>query len=100
MKTVRGTDMYNLTDKNREDAIKALQEVSEIWTAIKNSTAKRLHVAQCVSVDYLTHEIYNEYAFFNDFISAEMWIGEKYDVRSKYAPFGQTYLNGKLRHQW
>lgn len=92
--------MYNLTDKNREDAIKAIQEVSEIWTAVKNSTGKSLHVAQCVFIDCFTHEIYNEYALFNDFISADVWVSEKYDVRSKYAPFGQTYLNGEMKDKW
>lgn len=92
--------MYNLTDKNREDAIKAIQEVQDIWTAVVKSTGKKLHVAHVISIDCFTHEVYSEYAFFNDFISADKWVSERYEVRGKYSPFGQTYLNGEMKDQW
>ena len=92
--------MYNLSDKNREDAIKALQEVIDVYTAIKSCTGKSLHNALVISIDCFTHEVYKEYAFFNDFVSADTWVSERYDVRSKYSPFGQTYINGELKDMW
>ena len=92
--------MYNLTEKNRGDAIKAIQEVQDIWTAVFNATGKRLHVAQVISIDCFTHEVHSEYALFNDFVSADKWVSERYEVRGKYSPFGQTYLNGEMKDQW
>ena len=92
--------MYNLTDKNRKDAIKAMQEVQDIWTAIVKSTGKKLHVAQVISIGCITHEVGSEYALFDSFINAETWVTERYAVRSKYSPFGQTYLNGEMKDEW
>ena len=85
-----------LSEKNRIRAIELLNDVDSIWKSVVESCGKRINCAVALSVDSFTGNIQSEYAFFSDFISADLWISEKYNLKKRFCPFVQIYLNGRM----
>lgn len=89
--------IYHVSDEHRKTALKVLDEVSKMYIAVKSATGKGLHCAVWFSVSPITGHLDSGYSFFDNFVDADIWISERFEVKSKLCPFVQTYLNGEMK---
>ena len=49
-----------------------------------------------ISIAPISKTIDYSYAFFKDYMDAESWLKQQFEIKDKYCEFVHTYLNGKL----